>query len=487
MVGPLSEMVADERKLVASISRDSYFDFVRYFWKTVVQDEPVWNWHIRYLCFQLQKVAERVFARLPREYDLVINISPGSTKSLLCSVFFTPWVWTRMPSATVICASYNDDLALLLALKSRDVVLSALYRECFPYVQIRSDQKTKSIFMTTQGGMRVCAGVGGGITGKHGDFLIVDDPLNPNEAVSEANLNTANRWMSETLPTRKQNKEVSPTILIMQRLHQNDPTQLLIDQSRQLRRETGSVVRLKHICLPGELTDQVKPRKMMHYYKDSLMDPIRLSRRALDELRIRLGEWAYAGQILQQPVPMGGGIFQWKRITIGVPEDKWVSQVRYWDKAGTQGGRGAYTCGVKMAKDRKGRFWILDVVRGRWESAQREKIIRQTAEADGRGILIGVEQEPGSGGKESAENTARNLAGFRVIIDRPTGNKELRADPFSVQVNNGNVSLVRAGWNREYLKEMEYFPNSTYKDQVDASSGAFNSLTTSCKVVGKMW
>ena len=100
-----------------------------------------------------------------------------------------------------------------------------------------------------------------------------------------------------------------------------------------------------------------------------------------------------------------------------------------------------------------------------------------TAQLDGVGVVVGVEQEPGSGGKESAENTAKNLAGFRVIIDRPTGDKVIRADPFSTQVNSGSVRMVKAEWNREYLEELQHFPFSKHKDQVDSSSGAFTILT----------
>jgi len=129
-----------------------------------------------------------------------------------------------------------------------------------------------------------------------------------------------------------------------------------------------------------------------------------------------------------------------------------------------------------MSRLKNGMFIVEDVKRGRWSSEHRERIIQQTAEVDGKKVHVVVEQEPGSGGKESAENTIRNLAGWLVERDRPTGDKALRADPLSVQVNNGNVMLRVADWNKLYKEEFELFPNSTYKDQVDASSGAFNFL-----------
>ena len=91
---------------------------------------------------------------------------------------------------------------------------------------------------------------------------------------------------------------------------------------------------------------------------------------------------------------------------------------------------------------------VLDLLRGQWEAAARERIILQTAQIDGKGVAIGVEQEPGSGGKESAQSTVKMLAGFRVRVDRPTGDKEVRADPYAVQVNGGNVYLVQGPWNK---------------------------------------
>jgi len=282
--------------------------------------------------------------------------------------------------------------------------------------------------------------------------------------------------MTDTLATRKVEKAIVPTILIMQRLHQNDPTGFILD------RTNGKGI--KHICIPAEITDNVQPPELVKFYQDGLMNPIRLSRSVLEESRAN-GEYQYSGQFLQSPVPLGGGMFHPAELVYHkrIPKfTKFVKKVRYWDKAGTAGG-GAYTAGVLMGLDTKGAFWILDVRRGQWASNEREKIIKSTAILDTGNVVVGVEQEPGSGGKESAEATARNLAGFRVVLDRPTGDKALRADPFSVQVNCGNVNILMGEWNHAFLDEMTYFPLSTYKDQIDAASGAFNRLATR-KVVG---
>ncbi len=121
---------------------------------------------------------------------------------------------------------------------------------------------------------------------------------------------------------------------------------------------------------------------------------------------------------------------------------------------------------------------VLDVKRGRWGTDERERIIRETAEGDGHDVMVWLEQEPGSAGKESGEGTIRNLGGYSAEKERPTGDKTTRADPFSVQVNNGNVLLLLGMWNKEYVDELRFFPFSKFKDMTDASSGAFSKLVS---------
>jgi predicted phage terminase large subunit-like protein len=137
-----------------------------------------------------------------------------------------------------------------------------------------------------------------------------------------------------------------------------------------------------------------------------------------------------------------------------------------------------------MHKLRDGRHLVSDVVKGQWAAGEREKIIRNTAELDGTGVHVWVEQEPGSGGKESAENTIRNLAGYHVKADKVTGNKEVRAEPYADQVEAGNVQVLRADWTKEFIAEHEIAPRGKFMDQWDAAAGAFNKLNVKVKVAG---
>lgn len=470
-LSPPKPLRLNRDSLEAKLCRQSFFDFFLRFWPAVVSEKLVLNWHIELLCNELQVVMERVFARQPKLYDLIINVSPGSTKSTIASEMLPAWCWTRDTSLRSICGSYGHALALDIANKCRRIVTCDKYRRLFPEVELV--QEAKSIMETREGGQRIATSVGGSITGMHGHVLIIDDPLNPKEAVSDAHLKAANEWFDNTLMSRVVDKAISPMILIMQRLHEADPTaHLLGRQSTPIR----------HICLPAELSERVRPRSLRRNYVNGMFDPVRLSRDVLKRARAD-GEYAYAGQYEQHPVPAGGGMFRVDQLRIESHAPPLKRIVRYWDKAGSAL-TGCFTVGLKMGVAPDGVFWILDIVRGQWEAWTRERIIRQTAEADGKIIQIGVEVEPGSGGKESGQGTVRNLAGFRVKLDRPTGDKVERADPFAAQLNGGNVRLIRAEWNRPYIHELQFFPLGKYKDQVDASSGAFNMLVGRGPILG---
>ena len=164
----------------------------------------------------------------------------------------------------------------------------------------------------------------------------------------------------------------------------------------------------------------------------------------------------------------------WFDIVDAAPVD--ARSVRYWDKAGTESNDADYTAGVRMVVDANRQYYIADVQRGQWSALSREQIVRQTAQMDGQASPVWVEQEPGSGGKESAQATIRNLAGWTVRAERVTGDKQTRAEPFAAQCEAGNVRIVRGDWNAAYLDELMMFPNGKHDDQVDASSGAFNKL-----------
>jgi len=474
--------------VVRELNNRSLYHFVQWFWPVICNQTFVGNWHLELFCKELEVIAERVGDREEKLYDLIANVPPGTSKTIVFSIMFPAWCWTRWYWMRFITASYSAALSLESAEYCRDLIRSDQFKTLYPEIAIRDDKDTKSNFKIVkeepvpgrpgrntilQGGNRYSTSVGGTLMGFHGDILIWDDPLNPTQSVSDKERETANAWIDRTLPTRKTDKGISVIIGIMQRLHQDDPTGHVLAKKKK---------NVKNISLPGEILnfkDQVQPPELAEYYVNNLLDPKRLNWKVLKDLEADLGQYGYAGQIGQNPIPVGGGMFHVDHFgiaTVEPPANEILRTYRYWDKAGTAGG-GAFTVGVKMSQLTRERFFVHDVKRGQWSTDERERIILEVARLDGRHVNIYIEQEPGSGGKESAESTIRHLAGFACYADRPTGDKAYRADPYSVQVNNGAVSLLSAPWNTSYIEEHRFFPLGTYKDQVDASSGAFNHLT----------
>lgn len=767
-LGMPPEITYADRDIIPALHRSSFYFFFLDFWKFISSETFKDNWHIEFICNELQKVGERVIRREPKEYDLIINVPPASSKSSLASVLFPAWLWTHDPSLQFLCGSYGDDLAKDLAEKFRRAIVNETYRGLFPNVQLQSSGV--EVIRTMVGGWRKATSAGTAVQGWHAHLQLIDDPLNTKQAVSEAELKRANDWLTQLLPGRVTDAAMTPMVLIMQRLSQADCTATLLEKL------VGQGTPVRHICIPAELEDgkNVYPRSLRAKYVNGLYDPNRFSQEVLDKKKVDLGEYAWctpaespvlmhdlsyrpigkikrgdlvigftsdtsdtspeegakfrrrklvlsevlsistslrevikitldsgkvirctrdhkwftgrsekqignrrtyaalelchrkpragftncvgrvcdpdenfeltdpqdiwlagwlagffdgegsvvlhnrrgprkgsggiisfcqgagrnlflcnkleyalkhfgfdfgfkerdrtdrkkdshanhkvrqyyirhgrgmatfqrflhlikplkwrrrlvhlglgtdfiigwekpikwevdgvetvygletttgnyvvwglassnSGQYQQRPTPLGGGIF--KLGMMGEPASPpplqhFVRLVRSWDKSASTTDKSPYTAGVLFGVDRAGIYWILDVVRGRWDVGQRENVIKNTAARDGRNVTVVIEQEPGSGGKESAQNTVRNLKGFRIHVDRVTGKKEERAVPLASQLNIGNVKMAKGSWNSVLLDEMKLFPFSRYKDQCDALSGAHNHLVGSRK------
>lgn len=491
--------ILDPTSILRELCNRDFHRFLVTFWPTICHDPFLDNWHIRYLCGELQEIAGRVARREPNPYDLIINVPPGTTKTSVCSIFFPVWCWTLWPWLRFLTFSYNERVANKAADASKKVLESRLFRAAYPDIILRKGKEGVSDYEISYledgqwhhgPGGRSSSSVGGTGTAFHGDILIPDDAINAEQSFSFADRERANRWADQTLPSRKTIKEVAATIFIGQRFHEDDPPGHLL---------ANKDLSLKHICLPADLDDPahidlVSPPELVDRYVDGLLDPVRLSRKAIRDLTARLGQYGAAAQLYQRPTSPSGDMFKTDRIIMvdKPPSDASIVQkVRFWDKAGTDPTKEpnqepAYTVGALMASLASGKFIILDIVRGRWSAEDREARIRATAEGDGRDVHVGHEQEPGSGGKESAQATTRGLAGFHVWVDKPIGNKVARADTFSVQVNGYNVMMLRGDWNHDCMEELKFFPNSRFKDQVDALSGAFARLARKKEVrIGK--
>jgi len=247
--------------LIREQSQKSFFAFFQTFWDVVVPRTPAhFNWHVKYICDQLQHIAERVFLGEEKQHDLIINVPPQSTKSTICSIMYPAWIWSQMPSARIICASISNDLSEKFSKKTRMMVESELYRLSFP--NVRLERRARSRLWTTAGGERDSFGLGGNVTGQHAHFIIIDDPVNPTTAKNDKARTATNEWMDTIISTRRiiTDRLLTPTVLIMQRLHQTDPTGHWLEKHG----DDGTV---KHICLPVDTHSkaEIKPAGLKKY------------------------------------------------------------------------------------------------------------------------------------------------------------------------------------------------------------------------------
>lgn len=440
-------------------------NFLKRAWPVLENDPYKHGWHVDAICEHLQAISVGQLNRL------VINVPPGTMKSTTSAVFWPAWEWGPFaaPGTRIIGASHEQSLAVRDSLKMRRLVTSDWYRSLWPEVELTSDQNEKMFYENTNMGFRQACAVKS-MTGRRGHRVIWDDPHSVESALSDADRNVALRVFSETLTTRLTDPETSAIIIIMQRLHENDVTGHIITEGLDY----------CHLRLPMEY-EKDNPCRTIIGFKDprkeegELLFPARFPREVVDRDKKQMGSMAVAGQFQQRPSPRSGGFFEWEKLEIVRAVPRMVAIVRYWDKAGTQDG-GKRTAGVKIGRGVDGLFYILHVEKGQWNAANREKVIKNTAMADGVEVEVWVEQEPGSGGKESAENTTINLAGFRIYTDRVTGDKAVRAEPYSIQVEAGNVKILLADWNQDFIDEHKNFPVGTFKDQIDAVAGGFNKI-----------
>lgn len=495
-------VVVSESELIGSICKDSFYEFVQYAWDHVPGSEKlVLNWHIEYICEELQEAAERVFRNETCPHDLVFNVPPGTSKSTIISILFPAWVWTRFPKGRFICSSHTSDLVLDLANKSREVIQSEWYKGTFVEVGgLKEDQNAKGNFANEHGGSRKsCTVSGKSPVGFHAHFLLVDDAIDPQKALSQAELKTAAHFMTNVLPSRKIRTKTDPavTILVMQRLGLGDPTDVMMKES-----EKDGAIPVRHFCLPSELdknedgtydTSAVSPHELADKYIDGLLDHHRLPMSVLKQYKAK-GALYYATQFKQKPYSASGGRFEEWMFNQRVIAAPYASRrIRYYDRASTQGG-GCATAGVLLAIDSEGEIYIEHVVHGHWEPKERNEHMLATAMRDRSRYgpkyepTIHVEREGGSSGRDAWKGIAKALAGFNVREHNVSGmgNKVTRSEPWSAQLAAKNVWVVDNGeskgsgksdWNiEEYVKEHCAFPLGELKDRVDASSGGYSVL-----------
>ena len=301
--------------------------------------------------------------RLGNIKRLIVNLPPRSLKSIVVSVAFSAWLLGKYPSAQIICASYGQDLADKLARDCRSLMTSAFYRRLFPRTRLSPDKQAVHDFLTTEHGGRMATSVGGVLTGRGADFIILDDPLKPDDAMSETRRNSVNAWYDNSLLSRLNNKETGVIVIVMQRLHQDDLVGHVLEQGR------WDVVSFPAIAVEDEIhvIDGPLEKKLFVRQVGDILHPERESAATLAAIRETLGSYNFESQYQQNPMPQGGSIIQanWFRYC---PAENWPLRftltLQSWDTANKSGERNDYsvctTWGVY-----KNHFYLINVSRER--------------------------------------------------------------------------------------------------------------------------
>lgn len=491
------------------------------------------NWHIDAIAELLQA------ATVGECRKFVINIPRRSMKSMLVCIMWFCWTWTFLPFTRWLFSSFSEKFAYRDSNNCRKLITSNYYIERFGQAFQLSQMENKvSKFANTKGGFRACFGVTKG-TGDGGDFVICDDPHEIDKAESAKVIETTVNWWHETMFNSVTDPETAVRGIIQQRVAEDDLTgdilarelgyehlclPMKFEDDHPHKRSVSKPLSLGHVSqfeksqdshlMLGEEKLWVDPRDpqsktftntwyrrwyMKSYAarggrstgENEILWPNRFSQKVIDEMVAELQAYGESAQLQQRPIRRGGNFFNSKLfepVTISQIEFNEMSYIRYWDKAGTEDA-GDWTVGMLLARTKKRPYhiFLLDIVRKQVGYYERMALMKTTAEEDMRNYVetrddtdytIGIEKEMNSSGKDLATLERDHLLGFPVIIDRPKGNKAMRAALVRSLTEAGRFKVLKAPWWTVFIREVEKFSpkKDSVNDQIDTMSGGCKFL-----------
>lgn len=461
----------DELQGAADALREDFAMFARWAWPIVQPGRALrWGRHMDAVCLHLQAVAAG------RITHLVITIPPRFSKSTLVSVIWPAWMLARNPSWQGLCTSHDAQLSMRDSVTCRELTTHPEYRALFPYVETKSDQKMKSYWATTKGGHRIATSVGAGVTGLGGDAIIIDDPIAAKKAWSDAHRQAALDHVQRVLPSRINDQTRPVMILIMQRVHEDDPAAWAIEQGWD------------HLNLTMEY-DPVHAKETSIGWRDwrttpgELLDPVRFPASVVTRMRRAMLPMDYAAQYQQHPVTPGGNIVK----------ESWIKSFAVLDWTPPMGARWILSCDLRAGgKSKSSSFavlqvwaaagpdrYLVDQDRGRWDIVETIARIESICE---RWPQIGAKViEDKADGRPVQRMLRDRLPG--IVMHSPVGDKKSRFQAVAHMFHAGNIFIAshfRSGHDKSTPKgcvyELTTFDAAPNDDQVDATSQALEYL-----------
>ncbi len=454
-----------EQQILSAVLRNDLSGFIAKGFQVVSPGEPfIPNWHIDVLADYLMRVHRGEIKRL------LITLPPRNLKSICVSVAFVAWLLGKDPTKRIITVSYGNELSAKLARDTRAVMESAWYRQVFPQTELIRNAELD--LETKQRGGRYATSVGGALTGRGGNLLIIDDPAKPQDMLSKVKREALKQWYDGTLYSRLDNKAEGAIILVMQRLHVDDLA------AHVLPKESWIQLNLPAIAESEQIFDLADGRRIIRS-AGSVLHEQREPMKILDSLRAMIGTYTFSAQYQQEPVPEEGNLVKWAwfqtydRPPVLEPGDRIVQS---WDTANKT--TALSDCSVCTTWHVKGsNYYLIDVFRERLDyPGLRHAVIAQARQYRVDTLLM---EDTAFGTALIQELRYHTQAGVPPPIGViPKGEKAVRLATQSAEIEAGRVFLPRrADWLDAFRSELMAFPQSRHDDQVDSLSQFLSWIT----------
>jgi predicted phage terminase large subunit-like protein len=447
------------------ILRQDFTSFIeRSFYELNPQTRLYLGPHIEVIATKLEACRQGKIRRL------IINLPPRHLKSHAASIAFVAWYLGHDPAGRVICASYGQELADKLARDCRTVMLSAWYQSSFP---TRLDRGAVHDFATTELGYRMSTSVGGVLTGRGANLIVIDDPLKPDEALSESRRKAVNDWYDNSLLSRLDDKTKGCIIIIMQRLHQEDLVGHVQEQ------EPWDVLSFPAIAEQDECFSIESPlgKRWHRRQTGQALHPERETITTLARIRGQMNEYNFSSQYQQSPIPLGGAMVKTGWLRFYEPSetpDQFDIKLQSWDTANKAAELSDYSVCTTWGRS-NGKVYLLQVFRQRLNYPELKRKAKELAALHHPNtILI---EDKASGTQLIQDLQAEHIFGITPYLPPSGTDKILRLHSQTAWFESGFVFLpAAASWLTDYVTEITGFPGTKFDDQVDSTTQALSHL-----------
>lgn len=481
--GQLPALRAQQNRLTAEkiVLQESLADFFRAAWEVLEPGRPLaWSWHYDLICEYLSLIrAGKFHEHFPEAAGLIVNVPPRTAKSKLITVCYPVWCWLKDPARRFLCASYSGGLAHDHSILRRDLIRSKWFQDRWADLfDFKQDVNQADHYANDKTGEMIAVSVGGTAMGQGGDDLIVDDPINPEQAASDADRGRANRWIDETLKGRLNNPAAGLIILVMQRLHELDPTGKLLAEGAQHWIHVNVPLECEHATVytfPSTGTEFERPA-------GDILQPERFPNRIVNRLKTQ--RLVFAGQYQQRPAPLEGNMIRRTDVRYYGGKDHdgkedpelpdtfdfvIVSTDCPFKDFKTSDFVGSVVVGVKGPNR-----YVLDAVQQHLDAERTEALIHRqrigkVGQTSYKATTILVENAAAGPGVIAL--LRQKVPG--VIAVDPRGGKIVRMYAVAGEWQAGNWYVDRNGdWTEKFLSQVLAFPNASHDDMVDGMTQA---------------